>query len=360
MKKSKIEMWKRGRLGEKQMELSNYNKPLVVELPEGTIKKTYSQNWKEYNRAKTNEAGLFNKILQELLFLSIGEDIFIRPGRKPYNLKDRIFCLCIKAYYKSDLRKCESILKELQRIHYLERVPCFKTIDNFFHDEKLSQILDDLILITALPLANLEETGAIDATGFSTSKFARWTEYKWGKNEGKERVWRKAHAVVGCLTNVFISVEVTRKNVHDAKMFEDVVCDKIKFFNLDTFVGDKAYSSRRILNFINKLGIIPFIPFKKNTKVPGGVNIWKDMFMRFKHENEDFMKKYHTRSNVETSFSMVKQKFGDSLSTKSFLANTNEIKIRFLCHNICVLIQEAFERNILPNLESCVKKVKPV
>ena len=321
----------------------------------------YSQKWSEYDKAKTNENIFFKKLLQELLFITIDEVQIPKRGRKPYSIIDKIFCMCIKIYHKSDLRKTTSILKELKQLHYLERAPSFKTLDNFFNEKDLNNILDELILISALPLANLEDTGAIDSTGFSTSRFDRWVNYKWGKHEGKERVWRKAHASVGCKTNVFFSVEVTEKNVGDAPLFEKVVGNKPLLFDLENFVADKAYSSRKILQFLHSMKIVPYIPFKKNTTIKSkGHHIWHKMFWHFKNHNDEFMEKYHKRSNIETSFHMLKSRFGDSVKTKSLVANSNEIKVKILCHNICVLIQEAFENNIFCDFEDCVKKAVSV
>ena len=60
---------------------------------------------------------------------------------------------------------------------------------------------------------------------------------------------------------------------------------------------------------------------------------------------------YHQRSNVETTFSMIKGKFGDSLRSKSDTGQVNELLLKVLCHNICVLIQEMHELGVTVNLE---------
>lgn len=344
--------------GSRQIGLDGF---LPAEIQPFGERRTYGQNWAAYDEAKTNEDGLFKQMLQELLLLAVPDDPLPKKGRKPFGIRERLFCMCVKVYYRSDLRKAESILKELKRLHYIDRVPCFKSLDNFFNDGSLSIILDELILLTALPLAGLEDTGAIDSTGFSTSKFDRWFNYKWGKPEGKERRWRKAHAVSGCKTNTILSVEVTKKNVGDAKMFEKVVGDKTKYFDMQNFVADKAYSSRRIMNFLHELNLLAYIPFKKNARgTKQGSLLWAEMFQHFNRDRDRFMKVYHRRSNVETCFHMVKQRFGDNVRTRTMNANVNEIKVKFLCHNICVLIQEAFESNISVNFEECVKTTAAV
>lgn len=323
-------------------------------------KPTYSQDWKAYNGAKTNEDTWFKRLLRELLLLAIEEPTH-KQGRKGYSQQDKIFCMAIKIYYKSDLRKTESILKELKNLHLIQKVPCFKSIDNFFNQQEFNEILDKLILISALPLANLEKTGAIDSTGFTTSQFEKWFEYKWGQKQGKERVWRKLHACTGCKTNIFLTAKVTEKTEADAKAFYDVVGDKPKYFDMQDIVADKAYLSREILKFLHDLGLNPYIPFKKNSiGNPKGVSIWRKMFDEFKYNNEEFMNKYHQRSNVETNFHMLKKRFGNNCATKTITAQINEIKTKVLCHNICVLIQEIWENNIHIDFQACVKTTNSV
>lgn len=45
----------------------------------------------------------------------------------------------------------------------------------------------------------------------------------------------------------------------------------------------------------------------------------------FTYRRDEFMAHYHHRSNVESTFSMIKRKFGDSLRTKTDTAMVNEV-----------------------------------
>ena len=58
------------------------------------------------------------------------------------------------------------------------------------------------------------------------------------------------------------------------------------------------------------------------------------------------MKHYHKRSNVETVFYMIKTKFKDYVRTKDETGQFNEVLLKILCHNICVVIQEIHELGI--------------
>ena len=60
------------------------------------------------------------------------------------------------------------------------------------------------------------------------------------------------------------------------------------------------------------------------------------------------MRHYHKRSNVETTFSMIKAKFGDCLRSKTAVSQTNEVLCKVLCHNLCCVIQSIYELGIEP------------
>jgi transposase len=95
---------------------------------------------------------------------------------------------------------------------------------------------------------------------------------------------------------------------------------------------------------------MPYIPFRTNStgKAPGSSDLFKKMFHYFSYNQERFMSNYYKRSNVESTFSMIKAKFGDSLRSKTRTAQINEALCKILCHNICCLIQSMFELNLKP------------
>ena len=71
-------------------------------------------------------------------------------------------------------------------------------------------------------------------------------------------------------------------------------------------------------------------------------------FHCFMGNREKFLEHYHQRSNVESAFSMIKGKFGDSVRSKSDTGQINEALCKVLAHNICVLVQAMHELGIEP------------
>ncbi len=76
--------------------------------------------------------------------------------------------------------------------------------------------------------------------------------------------------------------------------------------------------------------------------------IWDRMFHFYSFNQQRFMECYHKRSNVETTFSMIKSKFSDRLRSKTRTAQINEALCKVLAHNLCCVIQSIYELGIEP------------
>jgi len=76
------------------------------------------------------------------------------------------------------------------------------------------------------------------------------------------------------------------------------------------------------------------------------------MYHYFCLRREEFLQHYHLRSNVESTISTVKRKFGDSVRSKTDVAMRNEVLAKFVCHNVCCVIQSAYEFGIEANFGS--------
>jgi transposase len=83
-------------------------------------------------------------------------------------------------------------------------------------------------------------------------------------------------------------------------------------------LGDKAYSGRANLQLVTEKAATPYIPFKKNALQPTEDSRNK-MYYFYNFNRETFLEHYHQRSNAESTFSMIKAKFGDRLRSKTAL-----------------------------------------
>ena len=154
--------------------------------------------------------------------------------------------------------------------------------------------------------------------------------------------------MTGVKTNIITAVEVGFESDADSPHFIPLVNATANVgFDICEVSADKAYSSVDNYNAVQEVGGNAYIPFKSNaTGTSGGRKagtrgrLWRKMFHYFQLNSEEFLEHYHKRSNVETTFFMIKAKFNDMLKSKTRTAQINELLLKILCHNIVVVNNE--------------------
>ena len=277
---------------------------------------------------------------------------------KPQNpLSDTIYSMVFKVYSTFSGRRFSTDMKSAKEIGFVDKKIPYNSMFDYFKKKELMPLLAEMVTITSLPLKSVEHDFAIDATGFGTSNFQRWYSFKHGK-EINSRKWVKCHFMTGVKTNIIPSVKITTEFDNDSPELKELVSKTAEHFDMEEVSADKAYLSRDNLNFIEEVGATPFIPFKSNsTAKPKGSAIWKKMFYYFQLNNEEFLQHYHKRSNAESSVFMIKSKFGDSVRSKLWVAQVNEVLCKVICHNIVCVIHEMHELGINPDF--CPKSKEP-
>jgi transposase len=321
----------------------------VVETRQLTLtekRTTYPQNWPAYNAAQNNEKAHFQSLLAELC--SDLPDRHKTNGRQWLKTCDAVFSAVFKVYCGMSARRFMTDLRDAHDKGYIGKLPCHNSVLNVFENPDMFPILRAMVERSATPLRSLENKFACDSSGFSGCRFDRWFEEKWGSPTKKSmRSWVKAHIMCGVRTNVVTAVEIHEQQASDQKQFRPLLATTAKQFQIDEVSGDLAYSTHNNLWSTDALGATALIPFKKNASAKTG-GLWAKMFHYFNLDREGFLKRYHLRSNVESTFSMVKRKFGDSLRSKTDVAMKNETLCKFIAHNICCAIQEMYESGIDP------------
>src|SRR5262244_1744447 len=251
---------------------------------------------------------------------------------------------CFKIYSTLSCRRFMSDIRDAHSKGYLSRVPHFNSICNYMENPELTPILYSLITETSLPLKSVEVDFAADSSGFTTSRFHRWFDHKYGAVR-QQHEWVKCHLMCGVRTNIVTAVEIRDKDASDTKLLPDLVDTTAKNFTISEISADKGYGSVKNYKAIERHGAVPFIAFK-SIHTGRAEGLWKKMFHYFQFRRDEFLAHYHKRSNVESTFSMIKAKFGDHLRSKTDAAMVNEVLCKIICHNICCLIQEAHELGI--------------
>jgi transposase len=307
------------------------------------VRQTYPQNWRAYNKAQTTEKEQFLKLLDDLCS-GLPELPREKNGRPSVPIHDAIFSACCKVYTTMSARRSMSDVRSAYEQGYIAKTPHFNSVLNYIRNPHVTAILYALITETSLPLTAIETDFAADSTGFTSSRFIRWFDHQYGPRQGHHE-WVKVHLMCGVRTNIVTAVEIKDRDASDTKLLPALVDATAKNFKLNEISADKGYGSLNNYDVIKSHGAVPYIAFKSHHTGRGG-GLWQRMYHMFHFNQAEYAAHYHKRSNVESTFSMIKAKFRDHVRSKSDTAMINEVLCKIICHNICCLIQETHELGI--------------
>lgn len=310
-----------------------------------TMKITYAQDWAAYNAAQCEEKDRIRVLLRSLCE-AIPNPEQHGPGRRRLPLSDVIYAATMRTFVGMSGRRATSDIRACEKEGLIGHAPAYNTIFDYVLRPELTPLLSMLVRAAAVPLASVEGKFAIDGTGFGTAVYNRWYDEKYGKKM-KESRWVKLHAIVGTKTNVITSAVVTEGTLHDSPLLPRLVTETAENFTLEEVLADKGYIGRKNLQAIDDVGAKAFIPFKTNNVSQGPV-LWKKLWHLFAFHRDEFLSHYHQRSNVETTFSSLKRKFGGHVRSRKPESQYNEVLLKCLAYNLSCLVHEIHELGIDP------------
>src|SRR5256885_3596565 len=154
------------------------------------------------------------------------------------------------------------------------------------------------------------------------------------------------------------AVQVSDGYAHDYPFYKGLVDRTAESgFQMKEVSADKGYLGASNMLATLQRGAIPYIPFKTNSSAHANTyspksELWTRMYHFYSLHRAEFLQHYHKRSNVETTFHMIKSKFGQRLRSRTLTAQINEALCKVLCHNLCVVIQSMHELNITPEFSN--------
>lgn len=312
-----------------------------------TPRKTYRQNWAAYNEAQTTEKARVEMLLKSLCDGIEEPERKRGPGRPRIAQRDAVFASVMKVYSTFSGRRATTDIRGCAERGHIADAPHYNSVFRCLESEEMTAILQQLIEESAAPLAEIENVAgqyAQDSTGFSTVTYDRWFDQKHGKLMAHHG-WVKLHVMIGTATNVVTSAKVSSEA--DCPVLPELLRSTAQRFRVAEVSGDKAYLSKDNLEAIEAVGAVPFIPFKINSVgMTSKSQHWRKMWAHFSLKSDDFLARYHRRSNVESTMWMIKSKFGGSVRSKLATAQVNEVLCKVLCHNLTCIIHAVAEFGI--------------
>jgi transposase len=314
------------------------------------VRVKYTQNWPAYNAAQQDEKEHVGALLRGLC------DGIVTPtqvrGRPRLPLSDLAHSAAMKVYSGMSGRRATTDIRACEARGEISRAPHYNSVHNFIERADVTELLKTLVEEAAAPLKSIETRFAVDSTGFSTCVYRRWYDHKYGREMSENR-WIKCHAMIGTVTNVITSVEVTESNANDSPELPGLVAKTAKRFDIEEVSADKAYLSHANLAAVEAIDAVPYIPFKSNSQGEGPA-AWRRAWHTFSLQRETFLRHYHARSNVETTFSAVKRLFGGAVRAKLPVAQKNEVLLKCLVYNVTCLVHAMYELGLEPTFPAVV------
>ena len=90
---------------------------------------TYSQNWKAYNEAQTNEGDEFIVLLKELC-ATLEQPLHVN-GRPRYPISDMVFGVALKVYSTLSTRRAMSNIRSASAKGMMDCMPSFTSIHRY-------------------------------------------------------------------------------------------------------------------------------------------------------------------------------------------------------------------------------------
>ncbi|MCC4769868.1 IS5 family transposase [Methanosarcina sp. DH2] len=248
-----------------------------------------------------------------------------------YTQHQLLVLVLLKEYISTDYRDFVELIELMNDIKEkldLDKIPHYTTLQKFV--SRIPSLLFNLILSKVLKLfyshGEIVSITAIDATGFTSS----YASYYYSRRTGKlRRSFLKTSIAVDTDKKVILGWKISQKTDHDVKHANTLIRQSNRTRKSECYVMDKGYDSEKIHALVReKIKADSIIPLRerKRKKVKG-------KYRKKLHLSFDKIK-YNRRNIVETTFSVVKRKFGEVLRARKYFNQVKEIKLKLLVYNI--------------------------
>ena len=289
-------------------------------------KKYKAVNWKEYNQALVDRGDFTLWISEEVIEQWRHDNKESKVGR-PFVYSDMAIetILTLRELFKLTYRSTEGFVKGVMKLMQISvMIPDFTSLAK--RAKKILVSLDTWKIKGPVFLL-------VDSTGLKVYGEGEWKVRKHGWS--KRRTWRKLHLAINEKTQE-IEAEVLTDNATDDAAVVDELLEQTKN-RTKKFGGDGAYDKWKVYRTLDRRGIAPIIPPRRNAKIKRNGNsclppLPRDEAIRGirKLGRSEWKRQvdYHRRSLSETAMYRMKMLFGPMLKNRNEDSQKTEARLR--------------------------------
>ncbi|KXB03098.1 hypothetical protein AKJ47_02845 [candidate division MSBL1 archaeon SCGC-AAA261G05] len=272
-------------------------------------------DWSKYDKAQVNELRdmiLFIKDVVDKAVVRLGLDEAEEGsrGRPPYPPEDLAKGILIQQYFGVSNRVAEGFVDLFKEKLGIEESFSYKTLERAYDYPHVAMILMEVFKMTQDPVKDKETKFSPDGTGIPNSIKGNWEKDSKSDEDGEG--FTKMIAMLGTTSQLISAVRFPdNPYAHESPYFEPLLEETAETYSaVDRVSGDAAYLSRGNCDLVESVGGIPRFYLKKGiTLKREGSWAWTEMLLNFMEDPQQWLREYHSRSNVESGFSTFKRDF---------------------------------------------------
>lgn len=256
-------------------------------------------------------------------------------GRPPVSERDLMVCYLVRQIFNVTFRQTQGLLNYLADYFNIQVVPDHTVLSKYNRSQRWLRIWQRFHDFVLASLPKRKVVIATDATGFSGRK-RPWRE--WPHAAKANQNWVKMHAAIETETFYILSYQLTESNVHDSQMFEQVWEHLPSNVEPTMSLADSAYNGNPVIETAWKHGAWPLHGIKKNAVYRRSpMNAYQRMVQFIFNFPRTYATFYGKRNHAEATFSMLGNRFGYRIRSRSKIGRKNEVQCKVVCHNIRML-----------------------
>src|SRR3989338_1412060 len=226
-------------------------------------------------------------------------------GRPSFPLKGIMKCLLVMSYHGWSLRRSQSDIEQIHKDGIISCIPKPSTLNKYMLDSKTEELLERLIILSALPLAAMSDTFIADLTLYQQfmNTCAAHRQKVRKVDLAPHYKTRKLHILMCKETRSVCWAKASGGEVNDSPFLPRMIQETVnEGFVIKKLLADKGYVAKETYALCQELGIKEcFIEMKMfyTGKRPGSA-LWRDQLQVYKNKPEEWHESYRFRVIVRT------------------------------------------------------------